>query len=331
MTWILFASDFIEFLFDTRMRTEIVASQPFTGVLRLALIPPTADFGTKGDATTKTGGLLPLSVSSGLKRLVYHAGVYPVGGSVSWDFKSSYASTPTTMTGNALKAITGEISGTSSANANTNNNGNTNYDRRRIGTVHFKYETRLLNQNSNSKLELLTLGLPHHSDVLSADKILSADEFDLHYWCIKGRMIPVVGSTWDYDERLTTTTFDRDSDILMEPSTADLILKNVERDMKTFLPNKSLDIYAYGKQVARLAQLAHITKKVTRRSNSTFTTLDEITAKLHESLVCLLDGDVEDGLLYDAKFGGIVSKKGISNPEEDFGNGRYNDHHFHYG
>jgi endo-1,3(4)-beta-glucanase len=101
--------------------------------------------------------------------------------------------------------------------------------------------------------------------------------------------------------------------------------------MHMFLPGDELNIYGYGKQVARLAQLAHITKKVTRRSNSTSNMLDEITAKLHNSLVSLLDGEVKDELLYDAKFGGIVSKNGLSDPGEDFGNGRYNDHHFHYG
>ncbi len=34
---------------------------------------------------------------------------------------------------------------------------------------------------------------------------------------------------------------------------------------------------------------------------------------------------------YDKTWGGICSSEGLANPFADFGNGKYNDHHFHYG
>jgi endo-1,3(4)-beta-glucanase len=35
--------------------------------------------------------------------------------------------------------------------------------------------------------------------------------------------------------------------------------------------------------------------------------------------------------VYDSNLGGLVTIDGLLNPQADFGNGRYNDHHFHYG
>ena len=43
------------------------------------------------------------------------------------------------------------------------------------------------------------------------------------------------------------------------------------------------------------------------------------------------DGDGADVLVYDRTYGGIVSARGLADSEADFGNGWYNDHHFHYG
>jgi len=34
---------------------------------------------------------------------------------------------------------------------------------------------------------------------------------------------------------------------------------------------------------------------------------------------------------YETTWGGIINKAGANNANVDFGNGYYNDHHFHYG
>ena len=36
-------------------------------------------------------------------------------------------------------------------------------------------------------------------------------------------------------------------------------------------------------------------------------------------------------LVYDASHGGVVTRAGYKDAHADFGNGKYNDHHFHYG
>ena len=61
----------------------------------------------------------------------------------------------------------------------------------------------------------------------------------------------------------------------------------------------------------------------------------EKAAYIRSSMVKVLEpwlaGTNADALLYDTTYGGIVSTKGIANENGDFGNGYYNDHHFHYG
>ncbi len=50
---------------------------------------------------------------------------------------------------------------------------------------------------------------------------------------------------------------------------------------------------------------------------------------LHYALDILLKTKISDTLLYDGNLGGIVTSDGLRNSNADFGNGRYNDHHFH--
>jgi len=251
MTWILFSSELIELEFDAVKKTKIVATNKFSGVLRLALIPPTSD-------TSESGGpakLLHLPDSTGLKRLVYHAGVYPVSGRVTWDFRSS--TPPATVLHNAVNMATKDAPsvapGASSGAAN-------------IGTVEFKFETQFLNQNSNSNLQLLTLALPHHADLLQPDIMLSDTDFDLEYDCIKGKMIPVVGSTWSYDEKLTTMMFDQVGtgyNTTLNTDIARHILQNIQVDLELLPPIGNSGIHSHVRRIARLAQLAHIAKAVT--------------------------------------------------------------------
>mmetsp|Transcript_9400 Transcript_9400/g.14530 ORF Transcript_9400/g.14530 Transcript_9400/m.14530 type:complete len:1006 (+) Transcript_9400:256-3273(+) len=317
MTWILFSSELIELEFDAVKKTKIVATNSFSGILRLALIPPTRD--------TSKSGQLRLSDSTGLKRLVYHAGVYPISGTVSWDFKSS--TSPAAVLHNAVNMVAKETSLISTKTSSGASN---------VGIVGFKFETEFLNQNSNSNLQLLTLALPHHADLLQPETMLTDTDFDLEYNCIKGKMIPVVGSTWTYDEKLVSTMFDpvaTDYNNTLNPNTARHILQNVEADLELLPPMDSFGIYSYAKRTARLAQLAHIAKvvNVALPSEVSQSLLNSATLKLHDSLLDLFFGNVNDELVYDIKFGGIVSKNGLRGVNEDYGNGRYDKHHFHYG
>ena len=340
LTWMLFASEPIALVYDTIQKTTVTAAEKFSGVLRLALIPPEA-----GDGADPLNGSAPLSASSGLRRLVYHSHVYPTSGSVSWEFRTGTTQSSTLLT---PKSAIGPSSTTSSRTTSNSPFVLGKRPSNRIASLKFHFATKPMNADANSgstdsDTPLLMLSLPHHTKSLPQNMMLSADKFDLVYQCVKGMMSPVLGDTWAYDVMLNTLGFD-DVDITayaqrLKPSVHDLIMDNVEKDLNTVLPTPDENIYGYGKQVARLAQLTHIAAvmdfsnylQTNHTSNKTSSddgptgsrTFKDAINKLHSSLVEFLDGDVTDYLVYDAKFGGIVSQDGLLDKESDFGNGRY--------
>lgn len=293
LTWILFASEPVALTFDSDRRTSISTNEPFTGILRLTLIPPTGS--TQDDVSL----MQKVSESSGVKRLVYHANEYPIRGDVSWKFMKT-----------------------------------------NIGTIYFQFSTMKMTTMTGQQMDtLLMLGLPHHAELLKSSIILN--EFDIEYLCIKGLMTPVIGSTWSYEEPLTSVGIDAtEMTKPVDTQVKKIIMESVQKDLYIVLPIQSEDIYGYGKQIARLANLAHIASEMTKSNindgtqgtdESYFDLLSDATEKLFSYLRLLLDSIVTDHLLYDVQFGGIVSKNGLMNQHDDFGNGRYNDHHFHYG
>lgn len=153
-----------------------------------------------------------------------------------------------------------------------------------------------------------------------------------------------------YDELLTNITFDGDDItkklLSMDDDVMDTIIDQVENDLTRVLPTLTENVYGFGKQVARLANLAKIAHDLqltlVSSTNATVTKNDQRLAKLmslstqsagllHRFLTAFLNNKSSDNLVYDANFGGIITRNGLLNMQEDFGNGWYNDHHFHYG
>ena len=61
------------------------------------------------------------------------------------------------------------------------------------------------------------------------------------------------------------------------------------------------------------------------------TLFQQAKSSLYAALEGFLRGKVSDALVFDKNLGGMVSTDGLLNSNADFGNGRYNDHEFHYG
>jgi endoglucanase Acf2 len=286
------------------------------------------------------------------------ADAYPVGGSVDWDFRSG--------TRNSLAAAIANPSGhresvgSDTASAPKENN---------IGTVTFKFDTEHMTKASQGvkrEVDLLMLALPHHAASISSaeEMLLQSTEFELIYRSIKGRMTPIVGNSWSYEEELTTigfgdetiaqptqtttttstdrhqTTSELTAIAALDQSVRDLILETVIADIKLNLPDTANGAYGFGKQVARLAQLAHIADGVETENGATSFNLKNSTrralassssggqarrayALLEMYLTMWLTGDDGSGrLVYDANLGGILSKEGIKDVFSDFGNAR---------
>mmetsp|Transcript_4781 Transcript_4781/g.9127 ORF Transcript_4781/g.9127 Transcript_4781/m.9127 type:complete len:1047 (+) Transcript_4781:1869-5009(+) len=330
LSWMIFASEPITLALDSSRR-NIRSEEKFTGVIRFVLIPPPLhDNALKQNGNQYEG--ISLNTSQGVKRLIYHAHTYPVGAKVSWDFQDIAAtSTSQLLNSNHQDILQGS------------------QDKVRdftVGTVNFVFQVKSMNSDdcqSTPILDktLLMLALPHHTAVLPSNMILN--EFDLEYQCIKGLMKPIVGSQWSYVEQLTDIGFDQDQDIRnlqnLTFEQEQVILNQVDLDLGRVLPTLTENVYGFGKQIARLAQLCHIASILERpsfQSGATNGTVSRVltsraTGMLQDFLTKYLDGFSTDNLLYDINFGGIVTHNGILNMQEDFGNGWYNDHHFHYG
>jgi Predicted glycosyl hydrolase len=330
LTWMIFASEPISLALDSSKRT-IRSKEKFKGIIRLALIPPPLhDYALKQNGNQYQG--VSLSYSQGVKRLIYHAHAYPVGATVSWDFQDIAASSTSQLLNSNHEDILRDVPN--------------KVEDFTLATVKFAFQVKSMNSDSSKSTpilddRLLMLALPHHAAVLPSNMILS--EFDLEYQCIKGLMKPVVGSHWSYVEQLTDIGFDMDQDIRnlqkLSFDQEQVILKQVELDLGRVLPTLTENIYGFGKQIARLAQLCHIASILERpsfQSDATNVSMNRVltsraTSTLHDLLTKFLDGFSTDNLLYDINFGGIITHNGVLNKEEDFGNGWYNDHHFHYG
>mmetsp|Transcript_5476 Transcript_5476/g.5907 ORF Transcript_5476/g.5907 Transcript_5476/m.5907 type:complete len:1006 (+) Transcript_5476:51-3068(+) len=309
VSWLMFASEPMNLVFDKITKTTVSSAAPFSGVIRLAYIP--------NDGIKKS-----FKSSTGFRRLIYHSDVYPVGGDISYQFhKSASASSPLYNSQNT------ELLTVDAASSRA--------------TLSFKFETRSMLSKTADPKKLLMLALPHHAVVMSQSNILNSKDFDVIYECIKGNMTPVVGSTsWSFDEPLYDMEFDSPIQAVND-SIKHLILEQVEDDLAQVLPNLSENVYGYGKQVARLAQLAHIADQLEIKpsqggnKNSAINEKESVLTKVREQLSkyleAYLSSDVTDSLLFDINMGGICSTNGLRDKGEDFGNGRYNDHHFHYG
>ena len=99
--------------------------------------------------------------------------------------------------------------------------------------------------------------------------------------------------------------------------------------MKTdanFSPTVTTDPYFGGKQLAKLARLVLMAREQGENALAS-----SMTSTLAAAAAPWLDGTNANPLVYDTTWGGIVTTKGLADSAADFGQGYYNDHHFHYG
>jgi endo-1,3(4)-beta-glucanase len=138
-------------------------------------------------------------------------------------------------------------------------------------------------------------------------------------------MIPILGKTWNLIYNLEQVSWNYNVEQELTISQLDAIAQSLQMEVNTSLPS-AVDPYSFGKQIARLGRLACIADFLGIPNSRAMA-----IANLEATLTPWLDGTNADPLLYDQTYGGIVTTDGIENSNADFGNGWYNDHHFHYG
>jgi endo-1,3(4)-beta-glucanase len=169
----------------------------------------------------------------------------------------------------------------------------------------------------------LMMALPHHLERLMPG---STRQPALQLRTIKGTMEGVVGPSFKLDYPLSTIGFNAPRAI--DPARRADVLAALNGD-RGFVPDPvavDLDPYFGPKALAKLGRLALIADELGETA-----TAAELRGRLRPLLTRWLDGLNGNPLLYDRTWGGIISTRGRNDQNADFGQGNYNDHHFHYG
>jgi len=177
--------------------------------------------------------------------------------------------------------------------------------------------------------------LPHHIDSMSTSEVVFASNSgtNLKLLGTKGTMfgiLPVNNQIILYEE-LTTIAFDSD---LSKASPSDINeLRNSLNTDQNIRPSDVGNSYFFGKEVALMGRLALIADQL---NESTIAT--NIRQAMKQDLNSWLSGGIMNNsapnqYVYEKTYGGIVSRMAIASkdPDEEFGNAYYNDHHFHWG
>ncbi|KAJ1852249.1 hypothetical protein LPJ73_002859 [Coemansia sp. RSA 2703] len=174
-----------------------------------------------------------------------------------------------------------------------------------------------------ASMTLLSFVLPHHAMLLPQNATLSPGL--LGYRSAKGPLTAVAGNIITYRQLLQSVSFEGAQ--AMTASDKSAIQQQLLVDVATATNVTAPDPYFFGKGIARVARLLQIACEVGDTASSA-TLSTKLVSLMQPWLVSMSN---EDPLVYDSTWGGIVSTKGLADGSADFGQGRYNDHHFHYG
>ncbi len=165
--------------------------------------------------------------------------------------------------------------------------------------------------------KLLMFVLPHHEARLDG-----ATWATLSRRSLRGSMRALIGAELTIDYPLVQVGFSALRPVPDESREA--VLSALVED-EDYTP-QALDPYFGGKHLAKLARLVLIAEELGDETRA-----EAFRARLESLVSAWLDGTNEQKLVYDTTWGGVVSRAGLLNPAADFGQGYYNDHHFHYG
>uniref|UniRef100_M8AXT2 glucan endo-1,3-beta-D-glucosidase n=1 Tax=Aegilops tauschii TaxID=37682 RepID=M8AXT2_AEGTA len=150
---------------------------------------------------------------------------------------------------------------------------------------------------------------------------------DFRYRSIDGDLVGVVGDAWALRTDPVFPTWHSTRGISEDgvPEIVAALRKDVDDLASSAITTTSS--YFYGKAVARAARLALIAEEVGCPD-----VIPAVHGFLNATVTPWLDGSFEgNGFLYDPKWGGLVTRQGMTDTGADFGFGIYNDHHYHLG
>ena len=165
--------------------------------------------------------------------------------------------------------------------------------------------------------ELLMMALAHQQQTLTNTATPHTSNV------LKGKMVGYSGDTWTFEEPLTTLGFNSPRPLPAGKDNA------VRAALAGDIANAQCcvdDPYFGGKQMAVFARLALIAEELGEDGLA-----QQARDKVRPYIEGWLAGTNGDKLVYEQTWGGVCSLNGLNDQNADFGNGMYNDHHFHYG
>nr|RBQ89678.1 hypothetical protein FVER53263_13657 [Fusarium verticillioides] len=186
------------------------------------------------------------------------------------------------------------------------------------GTVTFKWKTK-------GTGDLLMLTWPHHREVLQNPN--SPGPSTLSYLTLKGWMYPTLGNIWRLTYKLTSITWNAPRDV--DPSCKESVVNGLKYEVDQLDPSKAPapnEFYYWGGTLAAKSRLALIADHVGSKD-----LIDPVIKYLKASFDNWFSATNKALPAYETTWGGVINKEGATNIWVDFGNGYFNDHHFHYG
>jgi hypothetical protein len=218
-------------------------------------------------------------------------------------------------------------------------------------------------QNVSTTSELLMFALPHHLDRMGEEY---QTKLELCKPSLIGRICLVHGATWSLAEPLPPLSFR--AELAPRPSAFKRLAVALKEDINFrvsgYYRRGAGDTYFSGKVLAKQARVLLIADELRELcsvnsvqynsvcENITLPTQDDMKASLdalRAASEIWINGTAETPFVYERAWGGIIScgcyfngktKKcdnifpecpTVTDPGLNFGNGFYNDHHFHYG
>jgi endo-1,3(4)-beta-glucanase len=166
--------------------------------------------------------------------------------------------------------------------------------------------------------DVLAIALPHQLEHLAKPNVVTEP-----FASVRGQLRGVAGDLWQLQYPLSPVL--RAAPKPVDSTHHDAIVAALNAD-KGAQPDAGADSYTFGKQVGRAAELLLIAEALGETASA-----DQLRKAIEAPLAQWFEGKNNDAFRYDQTYGGIVTSKGLTGSGADFGNGWYNDHHFHYG
>ncbi|KAI0452042.1 glycoside hydrolase family 81 protein [Xylaria acuta] len=173
--------------------------------------------------------------------------------------------------------------------------------------------------------QLLMLTWPHHRASLQSPNYPATTA--LNYLTTKGWMYPIIGNQWTMKYALSSITWNPPR--ALDSSCKLSVIQGLEYEIGQLNPANAPvpgDFYYWGGALAATSRLALIADNLGRPDLVT-----PVITYLKTSFNYFFQSSSSTLPAYETAWGGIVNKAGATNVNVDFGNGYYNDHHFHYG